>query len=225
MDYHTDNATNGCAKVEAEIVAQADQRFDFARLNILTTVKEQLENGAYQMQTAGPAKVTVKAITAFPILEFTTRTSKLQAVDGLELTFQNAASAQSLIFALQFFFYRKTTIRIGSAGTLKTGVFARLQLRDANDRQIAGCSALLKRKIRRDRKYEYVLTDDVPALCEFGFGESVNQINLVREFVLDAVSAFPELISKIKNQHQFKIIRLLGGLPLLSSPRSKALNE
>jgi hypothetical protein len=80
-------------------------------------------------------------------------------------------------------------------------------LRDATDRQIADCSAFLKRKFRLDRRYEYVLTDDVPALCEFGIDVSGYQMNLVREFVFDAVSAFRELISKSKNQHQFKIIR------------------
>lgn len=193
---------------EAEIVAHADKWFDLAHLNILTTVKEQLEIRASQMRTAGPANVTVRAITELPKPKFTTRTSKVQAVDGLELTFQNAATAHALIFALQFLFYRKTTIRIRAADTPKVGVFARLQLRDVTDRQIADCSGLLKRKFRLDRRYEYVLTDDVPTLCEFGIDESGNQMDLVREFVFDAVSAFPELISKSKNQHQFKIIRL-----------------
>jgi hypothetical protein len=208
LEYRTDTTAQGGTKTEAEIVAHADKRFDLAHLNILTTIKEQLEIRASQMRTAGPAKVTVKAITELPNLNFITRTSEVQAIDGLELTFQNVATAQALIFALQFFFCRKTTTRIGAAGTLKVGIFARMQLRDANDRQIEDGSALLKRKVGGRRRYEYVLTDDVPALCEFGI-ESVIQTNLVREFVWDAVSAFPGLISKSKNQHQFKMTRLL----------------
>jgi hypothetical protein len=209
LEHHIDTTAKGGAKAEAEIVAHADKRFDLAHLNILTTVKEVLEIRASQMRTAGSAKVTVKAITAVPKLEFTTRTSKVQAVDGLELTFQNVVSTQALIFALQFFFCRKTTTRIGAASSLKVGIFARLQLRDANDRQIGHSSALLKRKVGVRRRYEYVLTDGVPALCEFRI-ESAIQRSLVRDFVLDAVSAFPELISKSKNQHHFKMIRLLA---------------
>jgi hypothetical protein len=76
----------------------------------------------------------------------------------------------------------------------RVGILARLELREADGGRVGDCSAYLTRRSLSGNRYAYSVTDSDPVMIELGIDEWGGQLGELRQFVLETVSAFPELI-------------------------------
>jgi serine/threonine protein kinase len=189
------------AAEQRKATAQADRLSDMVHQSILATIKAQLEESSAQIRTPGAINSEIR-----PAKESRPPRFRGRLMGGLELTFQDMTNPSARKYVLQFFVYCKASVGVSSK--MKLGVFARLELREANDSLVTDCSAYLQRKSWSRGRYEYSVTDNLPIVWEVGLAESGNSFDDLRQFVLDTVSAFPELIRK--GAQQFIVMRLRG---------------
>jgi hypothetical protein len=157
------------------------------------------------MHTPGALKTEVRDAPAPEQRTLTGRDSKSLILEGVELTCQRGASPHARIFALQFFVYRKAVVSPGGAKP-KAGVIVRLEVREADGRPVSGCAAYVRREATGRNQYKYSVTNEAPVTIECEPQQWGDHMDVLRQFVLDTVSAFPKMMEG--DVQQFTLMRL-----------------
>lgn len=173
-----------------------------------------MELAAAEMNTPGALKTEVREAQVPAQRKLIGRASSSLILEGVELTCQKGTSPHARMFALQFFVYRKAVVSLGGAKP-KAGVIVRLEVREADGRPVSGCAAYVRREAIGRNQHKYSVTDDAPVTVECEPQQWGDQMDLLKQFVLDTVSAFPKMIEGDAKQFTLmalatKKVRFLG---------------
>ena len=190
---------------EQDAVRKTEDLLDAVQRGLIACLKAQLELAAAEIHTPGALKAEVREAPVPAQRTLMGRASKSLILEGLELTCQKGTSPHARIFALQFFVYRKTVVSLGGAEP-KAGVIVRLELREADGRPVSGCAAYVRREAIGRNQYKYSVTDNAPLTVECEPRQWGDQMDALKQFVLETVSAFPKMIEG--DVQRFTLMRL-----------------
>jgi hypothetical protein len=81
-----------------------------------------------------------------------------------------------------------------------------LEVREADGRPVSGCAPYVRREAIGRNQYKYSVTDHAPVTIECEPQQWGDQMDVLKQFVLDTVSAFPKMIEG--DLQQFTLMHL-----------------
>jgi serine/threonine protein kinase len=198
-------AERGGLQKKAEDDARQKARFNDVHRDVLQVIRTELEARAAQVSEPDLIKSTVQVFNPGGATMMG-RASKSQALDGYEITFQKEGP-QGRITALQFAFYRKGIVApAGRPPKEPVGIWLTLQIREADNRAVQGCSAYVSRAAHGRGSFVYGVAKEPTARIEFDVSEWPEKLEELRAFVGNCLDAFPDLIAR--GPQQFVMLKL-----------------